>query len=161
MQDSDNTSVIYPRQPVQFLHHGNTFRFIICPLYQVRNSVNHHHVNPPVLIMELIHALDNRLQTLFAAHSRKAIRFQIFRHRFPSATPQKVRDILVRLHLRLFRIIEQNCLPLAVLTDRHPQRIHCLILVRLPDSPRNQCRHIITFPGSFATGNTKDISLRT
>lgn len=43
----------------------------------------------PVLIMELIHALDNRLQTLFAAHSRKAIRFQIFRHRFPSATPQR------------------------------------------------------------------------
>ena len=87
MQDSNDTSIVNPRQPVQFLHHGNTFRFIIRTLYQVRNPVNHHHVNPPELIMKFIHALDNRLQTLFPAHSRQAIRFQVFRHRFPSATP--------------------------------------------------------------------------
>ena len=66
MQHTKNTRVIDARQPIEFIYHRHTFRFIVGTLYKVSDAVNDDQLDAAVLVVELIHALHNGVQAFFA-----------------------------------------------------------------------------------------------
>ena len=66
VQHTKNTRVIDTSQPIEFIYHRHTFRFIVGTLYEVGDAVNDNQLDAAVLVVEFIHALHNSVQTLFA-----------------------------------------------------------------------------------------------
>ena len=66
MQHTKNTRVVDARQPIEFIYHRHAFSFIVGTLNEVCDAVNDDQLDAAVLVVELIHALYNGVQSFFA-----------------------------------------------------------------------------------------------
>ena len=114
MKHTKYAGVVDTRQPIQFIYHRHAFRFIVGTLYEIGDAVNNDQLDTAILIIEFIHALYYGVQPFLSGHSRKAECFQFFRLFLLSRTCQQVAYVLEKLYFRLFSIIEQDRLMLAV-----------------------------------------------
>lgn len=149
VQHTNNTGFVYSCQAVQLVDDADTFGFIVGTTHQIGDAVNNDHLNAAILVVKLVHALDNSLQAFLARHACQAVSFEEVGHFVLFAAAKDITNVFVQLYFRLLGIVEQYDFVVGVGIDSRSQCVDRKI--GMTNSSGNQASYIITFSRSFAT----------
>ena len=155
MQDADNDRPVDRRYAEQLINQPHRALLVVHPGQQVGDSVNHHQVDAPILVIVAVHGFQDTGHALPSGDAHQAKRLEPARGAFQFRTAQDVRQVFVKLVLRLFRIVEQHPIPVGVVAHGRAQGIYLRALG--PQRPREDTAQEIRLPAPFRARDADEV----